>query len=64
VADGCPSATLLGDPSVAGALASEVGGGPSGTTIHITMYSTRKMPPVASASTAHSTRTIEGSMSK
>jgi hypothetical protein len=37
---------------------------PSGTTIHITMYSTRKTPPVMMASKAHTTRTIEGSTSR
>jgi hypothetical protein len=40
------------------------GSGPSGTTIHITMYRTKKTPPVMRASRAHTTRTTEGSMSR
>jgi hypothetical protein len=38
--------------------------GANGTTIHITMYRTKKTPPVIRARTAHTTRTIDGSTSR
>jgi hypothetical protein len=65
---GAASPSAAGSPPAAGAAIAGLGAagahGSSGTTAHMTKYTSRNAPPVKMASNSHSTREMDGSMSK